>query len=914
MALAAGTRLGPYEIVAPLGAGGMGEVYRAHDSRLQRDVAIKVLPAALASDAERMARFEREARLLASLDHPNIGAIHGLEESNGTRALVLALIEGPTLADRIAAGPIPPEEAIPIAQQMAEALEYAHERRVIHRDLKPANVKITPEGAVKVLDFGLAKALAGEPDGSSPSIANSPTISPTLTMRDTLAGVILGTAAYMAPEQAKGKPVDRRADIWAFGVVLFEMLTGAPAFSGESVAEILAAALKEEPKLDRLPRSTPLGVRRLIERCLMKDPRQRLRDIGEARIALQNLGQNLGQEPQATVRSERTISRPGKLPWIVAGVMTAVATVALWAWWRMEKPAARPLVRLDVDLGADVSLPVPGPGGRDFAISPDGTRLAYISGTPAKLFVRRLDQPNATALPGTDDAGKPFFSPDGQWIGFLANHKVSKISVEGGAVVPLFGDSSTFGGASWAENDSIILSEATTQGLLRIPPGGGPPETVAKLGAGATALNQPHLLPGGKAILFSATWVSGEDKHTVEVLTLADGRRKVVARGGTNPRYLPTSGGVGHLVYLKNATLFAVPFDLAKLEALGTAVPVLDDVAYYPGTGAGQFEFSGAPSGHGTLVYRRAIGGAAFGMMTLQWVDPTGNKELLRAKPGGYENPSVSPDDKRIALSLSAGGSPDIWIYDPQRDAMTRLTFGGTGCRYPIWSPDGQYVVFECSGKNLFQARADGAGQPQALTDSKTRQIPWSFTRDGKWLAYSDYGAAFPQIWTVPLEYVGGRLKAGEPAPFLKSRFADFSAAFSPDGHWLAYASNQSGNLEVYLRAFPPPSSGPGGQWQISTRGGVGPHWSSNGHELFYRSNDQIMAVSYTVKGDTFLPEKPRVWIRKLRATMWDLARDGKRVLVVTPVESPETLNQEHEVVFLENFFDYLRQRVPIGK
>jgi serine/threonine-protein kinase len=903
MALAAGTRLGPYEILAPLGAGGMGEVYKAHDTRLKRDVAIKVLPAALASDPDRMARFEREARLLASLDHPNIGAIYGLEESNGTRALILALIEGPTLSDRIAAGPIPLDETVPIAQQMAEALEYAHERGVIHRDLKPANVKITPEGTVKVLDFGLAKALSGEPDAPSASI------SPTLTMRATQAGVILGTAAYMAPEQAKGKPVDRRADIWAFGVVLFEMLTSKPPFSGDSVAEIMASTIKEEPNLDRLPPSTPLGVRRLIERCLIKDPSQRLRDIGEARIALQNLG----KEPEAAARVESTTSRPGKLPWIAAGVMTAFAAVALWSPWRVEKPVARPLVRLDVDLGADVSLPVPGPGGRDFAISPDGTRLAYVSGTPAKLLVRRLDQPNATTLPGTEDAGKPFFSPDGQWVGFLANHKVSKISVEGGAVVPLFGDSSTFGGASWDKKDSIILSEATSKGLLRIPPDGGPPETVAKLGTGETALNQPQVLPGGKAILFSATGVSGEDRNTVEVLTLSDGHRKVVARGGANPRYLPTGDGVGHLVYLNNATLFAVPFDLAKLETRGTPVPVLYDVAYYPGTGAGQFDFSAAPSGHGTFVYRRAIGGAAFGMMTLQWVDPTGSKELLRAKPGGYEYPSVSPDGNRIALSLSDGGSPDIWVYDPQRDAMTRLTFGSE-CRYPVWSPDGRYVVFGCSGKGIFQTRADGAGQPQALTESKTRQIPWSFTPDGKWLAYSDYNTGLPQLWTVRLEDVGGRLKAGKPEPFLKSSFTALTAAFSPDGHWLAYSSNSSGDLEVYVRPFPPPSSGQGGQWQISNSGGYIPRWSPNGRDLFYWSNDQIMAVSYTIKGGTFLPEKPRVWIRKLGGTRWDLARDGKRVLVRTPVESPKALNEEREIVFLENFFDYLRQRVPIGK
>ncbi|HUA62626.1 MAG TPA: protein kinase [Verrucomicrobiae bacterium] len=900
--------IGHYRITAKLGEGGMGTVYRATDTRLNRDVAIKVLPEAFAQDAARMQRFEREARLLASLDHPNIGAIYGLEEIGGGRALILALIEGPTLAERIATGPIPLEDAIPIARQIAEALEYAHERGVIHRDLKPANVKVTPQGAVKVLDFGLAKALAAEGEAPAASPADSPTMSPTLSMRATQAGVILGTAAYMAPEQAKGKAVDKRADIWAFGVVLFEMLCGEPLFRGDSIAEILASAIKEDPKLDRLRVSTPIALRRLIERCLQKDPRQRLRDIGEARIVLQNAS----QEPEAPVIAAARTPSAGKWPWIVAGTMAALALVFGWALWRAQRPTDRPLLRLDVDLGTDVSLPPVSPGGSDIAISPDGRRLAYISGTPRRLFVRRLDQSNATALPGTEGAAKPFFSPDGQWIGFDGGKKVEKISVDGGTVVPI-GDSGAFGGGSWAPDGSIFVSIATTKGLLRFPPGGGPPETLAPLAAGETALNQPQILPREKAVLFCATTGSA-DRNTVEVLTLADGRRKIVVRGGISARYLPTSDGVGYLVYLNRATLFAVPFDLAKLETRGTARPVLDDVAYYPATGAGQYDFSAAPPGHGALVYRRNVGGAGFGLATLEWVDSTGKREALPIKPGSYRSPSISPDGKRIALVVRQDEDTDIWIYDPQRDAMTRLTFGGSDYRLPVWSRDGRYVVFDSRGKGIFQARADGASQPQPLIESQDPLLPSSFSPDGKRLTYSHYTGGSYQIWTVPLEDSEGRLKAGKPEQFLKSSFNDSNASFSPDGRWLAYASSESGSQEVFVRPFPPPSSGPGGKWEVSNGYGSAPHWSPNGHDLVYRSEDQVMVVSYTVKGDAFVAEKPRVWIAGIDETMWDLAPDGKRVLLVARAESPESPKQEHEVVFLENFFDYLRQRVPAGK
>jgi dipeptidyl aminopeptidase/acylaminoacyl peptidase/predicted Ser/Thr protein kinase len=874
MPLSGGTRLGPYEILAPIGAGGMGEVYRARDTRLDRMVAIKI-SAETFSD-----RFEREARSIAALNHPHICQLYDV----GPDYLVMELVDGATLQ-----GPLPLETALDYARQIADALEAAHEKNIIHRDLKPANIMITPEGVVKVLDFGLA-AVAQSSDPSNP--ANSPT----LTISPTRAGMILGTAGYMSPEQARGKAVDKRADVWAFGVVLFEMLTGKRLFEGETVSDTLAQVLTKQPDWEQVPAK----VRRLLQACLQKDPKQRLQAIGDWKLMLAE------DTPIATAPSR---SRLGMTGWVAAAVLVVALGVALWAPWRATKPVDRPLTRLDVDLGADVSLPAPG-AASGVAISPDGMRLVYASGNPPKLFTRRLDQPRAIELHGTEGTTIPFFSPDGQWVGFYVRGKLNKISVEGGAVVPL-ADISTFSGASWDEEGSILLSEGLGRGLVRIPSGGGPPETVEGLGKGEIALAYPQLLPGGKAILFVADTALDEDKLTIEVLTLADHRRKFVARGGASARYLATSSGAGHLVYVNKATLFAIPFDLDKLETHGTAVPVLDDVAYQSQLGTGQFDFSRT----GTMVYRRSSGSASAIMATLHWVDPTGKKEALLAKPGVYADPSLSPDGKRVALTIAEGGSSDVWVYDPQRDAMTRLTFGGWAYLYPIWSPDGQYVVFgRLAGGGIFQTRADGAGQPQALTQSKSVQAPSGFTPDGKRLAYMEQGGGKVQIWTAPLEDQGGQLKAGNPEQFLKSSFADVVPTFSPDGRWLAYASNESGKYEVYVRAFPLPSSGQGGKWQVSNNGGGIARWSRNGHDLLYRAGDQIMAATYTVKGDAFVPEKPRVWIAKLGGTDWDLAPDGKRVVVATPVESPQAPKQEHEVVFLENFFDELRRRAPAGK
>ena len=904
MSLSAGTRLGPYEIVSTLGVGGMGEVYRARDTKLNRDVAIKVLPDSLPGDPERLARFEREAKTLAALNHPHIAHIHGFEDSTATPALVMELVEGPTLADRIAGGPIPLDEGLPIARQIAEALEAAHEQGIIHRDLKPANIKVRPDGTVKVLDFGLAKAM--EPTGAAPShVTQSATVT---TPAMTQAGMILGTAAYMSPEQAKGRAADRRTDVWAFGVVLYEMLTGQRAFKGEDVSDTLAFILTREPDWARLPANTPPAIRRVLRRCLEKDRTRRLDSAVAARLEIDE-----ALAPSA-VDGATTLARPARaawspaLPWTLAALMLGLAiavVLLLWARWRAEKLVDRPLARLDVDLGADVSLPVPSTFGTSVAISPDGTRLVYASGTPVKLFTRRLDQPKVTELPGTQGASKPFFSPDGQWVGFLTPNKLNKIAAEGGAVIPLADiNLTTFAGASWSEDGSILVSEAFGKALRRVPAAGGPPEVVAPLDSGEIALAFPQMLPGAQAVLFAAIPSTPDlEAFTIEVLTLADRHRKILLRGGQSPRYLPTSSRVGHLVYVNKATMFAIPFDLEKLETRGSAVPVLDDVAYQSPSGTGQFDVSRT----GTLVYRRASGDAS-GMATLQWVDPSGQKEPLQAKPGVYRFPSLSPDGKRVALTVAEGGQ-DVWVYDSNRDAMTRLTFGGFNIS-PKWSPDGQSIVFLSSGKGIFQTRADGASQPYPLTQSKTLQNPGSFTPDGKRLAYLEV-AGNMQIWTVALEDQAGQVRAGRPEPWLKSSFDNANPVFSLDGRWLAYESNESGRNEVYVRAFASSSSGPGAKWQISNSGGVTPRWSRGGHELVYQSGDQVMAAKYTVQGDTFVAEKPRVWMAKLGGTLFDVAPDGRRVAVVVPVASADAPEQQHAVVFLMNFFDELRRRAP---
>jgi len=896
MPLSTGTRLGPYEIRAPIGAGGMGEVYRATDTKLRRDVALKVLPTAFVRDSDRMARFAREAQMLAALNHPNVAAIYGVEESSGVRALVMELVEGPTLADRIAAGPIAIEESLHIARQIAEALEYAHEKGVIHRDLKPANVKVTPEGVVKVLDFGLAKAVSDDPPVSDPSL------SPTLTVGATQAGVILGTAAYMSPEQAHGRAADRRADIWSFGAVLYEMLTAKLAFPGESVSDTLASVLKLEPDWTALPASTPTAIRKLLRQCLTKDRKQRLQAIGDARIAIDDYLANPWGEPGAEQRS------PSKLLGIVAAALGALLIVALGAWWRATRPVEKPLVRLSVEMGPDAFLTQI--GGPHAIISPDGTRLVYrIRGADGKhrLATRSLDQSQATPLADTENGSQPFFSPNGEWIGFFANRKLRKILARGGAAVTLC-DAPNGRGGSWGDDGNIVAALDLSSGLSLVSSSGGIPQPLTRLNKEKreTTHRYPQVLPEAKAVLFvSSTGNQNYDEASIEVQSLKTGTRKTLQRGAYFGHYLPS----GHLIYMGQGVLFAAPFDLDRLELYGSPVPVLEDVPSGGDSGTTHFHFSNT----GTVVYRSGKGSEG---RSIFWLESSGKTQPLRMNPALYFSPRFAPGGRRLALSVNEKGKTDVWVYDLDRDSMMRLTSASGDNFSPVWTPDGKRIAFS-TGSGIFWMRADGAGEAQRLTESSNSQTPASFSPDGKRLAFTEQGSGTgSDIWTLPIEFgEGDSRKPGKPEPFLRTPNIQTEPAFSPDGRSLAYSSSESGIMEVYVRPFP----GPGGKWQVSNGGGSNTVWSPKAHELFYRTGDnRIMVATYTAKGDSFIADKPRLWSEKGLLPYYgpfpsfDIAPDGKRFAVIMQPDTSDDQKPPTQMIFLFNFFDELRRRVPV--
>jgi Tol biopolymer transport system component len=901
-----GVRLGPYEVLSAIGAGGMGEVYRSRDTTLNREVALKILPTAFALDPDRLARFKREAQVLASLNHPNIAAIYGFEESRlsgganqeSVQALVLELVDGPTLAERIERGAIPNDEAWAIARQIADALEAAHEQGIIHRDLKPANIKVRTDGTVKVLDFGLAKAL--EPlSADAADVTASPTItSPAMTRM----GIILGTAAYMSPEQAQGKPADKRADIWAFGVVLHEMLTGRRLFSGETVSETLASVLIREPVWDGIP----LKAQPLLRRCLTKDPKRRLRDIGDAMALLE-----MAPEPVAAVAAPARSPRTAVL-WGAAAALAAMVTGGgWWTAWRSTRPMDHPLMRLSVDLGPTAVAGEFSPA----AISPDGTRLVFsVRGPDGKeqLATRLLDQSHITLLAGTEGATAPFFKPDGQWIGFFARGKLRKVSVSGGGVFTLC-DAPDGRGASWGEDDAIIttLNSNTATGLSRVPAAGGTPQDITYPGQTGEATHRwPQILPGGRAVLFMGNkTASNYDDSSIEVLSLTTGRVKVVQPGGYFPRYLATSNGGGYLVYVNHGTLLGVPFDLDRLEVRGTPTPLLEDVAGNTGNGGGRFDVSRT----GTFVY--SSGKASAGAWTLAWLDSGGKTRPMLTSPGIYDNPRLSPDGKRLAFS----NNPDIEVYDLEHETTTQLTFT-TQTRTnhnPVWTADGKHIAFVAESNSDFSLlwiRADGSGEAQLLLQSKYQLRPRSFSGDGTRLTFDELTPETGfNLWTLPLEMSDpDHPKAGKPEVFLRTPFSEQRPALSADGRWVAYTSNESGRSEVFVRPFPP---GPG-KWLISTGEGS-PMWSRDGKELFYRgADDRIMAATCTVNGDSFACAKPRPWSSAQIPNELDLAPDGKRfVIKIRPQadSAGESIGSVH-ITFLLNFFDEVRRRIPAAQ
>jgi Tol biopolymer transport system component len=865
MPLAAGTSLGPYEILAPLGAGGMGEVYRAKDTKLKRDVALKVLPEAFSRDPGRMARFQREAEVLASLNHPNIAAIYGVEE----RALVMELVEGET-----SPCPLPLDVAFDYAKQIAAALEYAHEKGVVHRDLKPANIKVTSDGVVKVLDFGLAKAVEEPgPGGEDPSI------SPTLTIGHTQAGVILGTAAYMAPEQAAGAKVDRRADIWSFGAVLYEMLSGKRAFGGDSVADTLATVMKLDPDWSALPRDAPASIQNLVRRCLTKDRKQRLQAIGEARIVLEN-----PITPVAPAVLPPVKTPASNVPWVVAALAGAVA---VWGWLHTPPAEPRPVTRWTVALPASDAVL-----GSGLSISRDGMRLAYVevSGSSSRIWVRMLDQPEGKPIPGTEGSRRPFFSPDGQWLAYITGvvGQLKKVPVTGGTPITLCDGAGAFGG-SWGEDDRIIFPG--TKGLMRVSASGGTCESLTMADPQKGESHRwPQILPGGKAILVSIGTSGSFDNARIAVLDLKSRRSRVVVNGGSSARYVPS----GHLVYVRGGAMFAVPFDLKRQAITGTETPVIERIFYNSAGGFADYSFSDS----GLLMYMPETRSGNLG--TLEWLDRQGAAQPLAAPPQDYRSIRLSPDGQRaVVASGRSGGDIDIQIVELARGTLSRLTSEGQSF-YPVWTPDGGRVAFRSFLKNsgIYWTPADGSGKPEFLLAGDSPILD-SWTPDGKMLLYHSQAPA--RIWTLSVSVSGGGSKA---KPLLETAFNESDAQVSPDGRWLAYTSDESGKNRVYARPFP----GPGGKTPVSIEGGQEPRWSRDGRELFYRDpgKSQLMAV-YIQTSPTFRAGQPHA-LFALGDVPWDAAPDGKRFLVV---KFQETAAGEAKLQVVVNWFDELRQKAP---
>ena len=895
MTLSPGARLGVYEILSVLGSGGMGEVYRARDSKLDRLVAVKIVPAAFTSDPGRLRRFRREAQLLASLNHPHIAQVYGLDEVDAQQVLVLELIDGESLDQRIARGRIPVDEALTIARQVAEALEAAHEKNIVHRDLKPANIALTKNGLVKVLDFGLAKAL--ETDDDLVDAANAPTSPAALT---TVVGTVLGTVAYMAPEQAQGRSVDKRADIWAFGVLLYEMLTGERPFTGSSTAEVLASVLSREPDWRRVPPRAQA----LLRRCLEKDPKRRLRDIGESPFLL--------EEPSQAARA--TAARPR--PWIggaIAGSAVVAAAVAAFMWHGSLSPQAvdRALTRLNVDLGADALQT----STLETAISPDGRRLVFVArssdGTHT-LALRSLEQPSAATLANTDDAASPFFSPDGRWIGFFAHGKLKKLSIPDGAVVTIADASGAFG-ASWGDDQNIYFTPTFISSIMRVSANGGTPQPLmtksgTRLGERGDATHRwPQVLPGATAVLFTShKIVTGFDDATIEAVAIGSGARRVLVKGGYFGRYLAVDARSGYLLFVREGVLFGVRFEPDSLTVRGTPAPVLEDVAGDSDTGAGQFVFASM----GTLLYRSGKGPAR--RWPMLWMDSNGKTEPLIPEPGAYYTPQMSPDGTRLALTVDHGDAGrEIEVYDWQHRTMEPLTFTKEVNLFPVWSPDGRYVVFEASsprGYGLGVVRADGSGTLQRIAENDFLMIPYSFSPDG-FLMYSRRGMFVARFDATDPNHV--TLGAPERVDVEVG-----SPTLSPDGHWIAYRSPESGRNEVYVRRF----HGSGAKYRVSTdgEGYSGFAWAPAGHRLYFMSLDQhIMAVDYEEQGDAFVASTPRVWsAQPIGSTVFPrnftLSADGNRFVVMPPRTATAVSGSPH-VTFVLNFLDELRRRVPVN-
>ena len=912
----------------------MGEVYRARDHRLNRDVALKVLPLNVTGDPERLARFTREAQVLASLNHPNIGGIHGLEHAGGRQALVLELVEGSTLADRIAQGPLPLDETLAIARQIAEALEAAHDQGIVHRDLKPANIKLRADGTVKVLDFGLAKASAAS-DAASFAGAIDVTASPTMISPATMtsAGMILGTAAYMSPEQARGKAVDRRTDIWAFGCVLFEMLTGRRTFEGEAITDTLAGILRGEPDWKALPASTPPAIRRVLRRCLEKDIRQRLQSIGDARI---EIGEALA--PQADVAVPAVAARsPRRWVIVFAAVMaTPLAAILLWTLKpSVPAPAGRDVTRslLAIEPFDGRPLPKDGrplpllarPDRTAVAISPDGRTIVQQAvmvdvnpggGSQTVLLVRRLDSLGVTPLRVTTGSNSPFFSPKGDWIGYWDAGELRRVPAsatsEAYTTITRVPDGDRIQGASWGDDDVIVFS--TGQGLWRIRASGGTPERIVAPKDDESARVLPNVLPGAQAILFTVQKSTFRWDDAAVVVRTASGDEKVLLTDAADARYVNS----GHLVFVQRGKLMAAPFDRNTLEVKGGAVAIVDDVMQAANmgnsisdSGAGQF----AVSATGTLIY--VTGGMTPDTVgEVVWVDrATGTATPAGVPQGKYGSPRLSPDGRRVLMfsgSNVSGTGNRIWVYDVDRHTHVPVSPRDERVSWGTWSPDGNRIAYQnlLAGRGtVYAVAADGTGKSEALGPVRsTAQAPGSWSKSGA-LAFtessSDTGTDIHVLDTAAADH--------RETAVVHTPAEDASPEFSPDGKWLAYSSNESGRWEVYAQPYP----GPGPRVMISTAGGYAPTWRADGREMyFYNMNSGIVemsAVPIVASGSILSAGKPQVLFRGQYGMTspirgYDVTPDGKRFLFIRRVDPPAEAPQQF--VLVQNWFEELSRRV----
>jgi serine/threonine protein kinase/Tol biopolymer transport system component len=856
MTVTIGSVLGSYEVTELLGKGGFGEVYRAKDKKLKRDVAIKILPDEFSTDHDRLARFQREAEVLASLNHPNIAAIYDLAAQDQSQFLVLELVDGETLADRIARGPIPVEEALNIARQIAEALEAAHEKGVIHRDLKPANIKITTDAKVKVLDFGLAKIRES-------SIVSNLSNSPTLMTAPT-SNVILGTASYMSPEQAKGKVADRPSDVWAFGCVLYEMLTGHQVFEGETVGEVLGGIFKSDPDWTRLPVNTPGNVRRLLRRCLQKDTIRRFGSAHDVRIEIDEAF----NEPESVQPPIQAVKRT-RFVWIATTAFLTSVFVGLAGLYLSQKPVAREM-RLEITTPATQAP-------NEFALSPDGQSIVFVASGdgPQRLWLRWLDKTDAQPIAGTDGANLPFWSPDNRSIAFFANGKLKRVDIAGGSA-QILGDALGPSSASWGADGTIVFSPSARDGLLRISTSGGEsipiPATRANPQQGQSS---PYFLPDGHRFLFDSAGGSGAAPvgHAIYITSIEGEQAKKLTEADSNGVYLAT----GFLLYMRDSTLLARRFDTQQQTLSGDPTVVADPVGRQ-----GRFQSGGAFSValDGKLAYRSQSGGARY---QLTWFDRSGKRlgVLGEPKSAPFLKPSLSPDERHVAVDLTVDKNRDVWIIDMVRGGMTRFTFDTAVDGYPVWSPDGKQIAFESSrkgsGQQIFIKPADSAAPEQILLERAGNQWPLDWSGDGKFLLYHDPGKNNGDLFALPM--TGNNQ---EPIPIATSTANERIGVFSPDDRWVAIQTDQSGRREIVVQSFP----NPGGKWQVSLDGGRTPRWSADGKELYFISPDQkLMAAKVHASATSFEVEKPIALFQthidtsstvSLDNTQYTVSRDGR--------------------------------------